>query len=155
MLALKARRERVGLSCAELGRLAGLGVSYVGMMERGQINTQISTVLKLVQIIDTKQTLDPRAVSELRDLFQVVQDLRGWIKNTSESLKRAWLSPAKPGRVIVRTRRTGGRAQFRWHRVGRHRREVGCESDVRTDVCFVARARRRRSWDRKTPFASC
>jgi transcriptional regulator with XRE-family HTH domain len=111
MLALKARRERAKLSSAELGRLAGLGVSYIGMMERGRINAQISTVLKLVQIIDTKQTLDPRAVSTLQDLFQVVDDLRGWIKNTRESLKLGWLSPAEPARVIARMRGTGSRAQ--------------------------------------------
>lgn len=102
MLALKARREGAGLTRAELGTLAGLGVSYVGMMEAGRINPRVSTVLKLVKILDARYERNRDEVDALRDLTQFVDDLRGWIRSTSETLKRSWIasaaSPNKAGR---------------------------------------------------------
>lgn len=98
VLALKARRERSGLSCVELGRLAGLGDSYISKMECGHINIQISTVLKLVQIIDSRIGVSPDAVLELQKLSEIVEDLCGWAGSTSDSLKREWVSTARASR---------------------------------------------------------
>jgi transcriptional regulator with XRE-family HTH domain len=104
LLALKARRERAGLSCAGLGRLAGLGVSYVSQMECGHVNVQIGTILRLVDKIDCRYPLDPRATLKLKYLAEIVGDLRGWVKDTSELLKHGWLTPTIPSKRTTRPR---------------------------------------------------
>lgn len=111
MVALRRRRERAGLTRAELGTLAGLGVSYVGMMENGHINPRVSTVLKLVQIIDARQGLNREVVDILRDLMQFVGDLRGWIGNTSETLKRDWPTPSRSQPVPAASPTETGKAR--------------------------------------------
>lgn len=67
---VRARRRELGVSQEELGDLAGLHRTYVGHLERGEINPSLINILKVAAALD----LD--AADLIRGLSQTVGDPR-------------------------------------------------------------------------------
>jgi transcriptional regulator with XRE-family HTH domain len=49
---IRARREKLGVSQEQLGDLAGLHRTYIGHLERGEINPSLLNILKVAAALD-------------------------------------------------------------------------------------------------------
>ena len=49
---LCAERNRLGLSQDELGQKAGIDGTYVGRIERGEINPTLTTIIPIIEALD-------------------------------------------------------------------------------------------------------
>lgn len=67
---VRARRRELGVSQEDLGDLAGLHRTYVGHLERGEINPSLLNVLKVAAALDVD------AGELIRGLSQTIGDPR-------------------------------------------------------------------------------
>ncbi|WP_228130211.1 helix-turn-helix domain-containing protein [Desulfotalea psychrophila] len=65
--ALRHKRKQMGLSQSELGKRVGLDQKKVSLMENGNPNTRVESLLRLLSALELGVVLQPKADSSQND----------------------------------------------------------------------------------------
>ncbi|MFX1474121.1 MAG: CBS domain-containing protein [Promethearchaeota archaeon] len=98
---LQKLRRKAGLTQAELALRVGISQSLIARIERGQVNPSLTTLRKILEIIEKEREIHYR----IRDLIQ-------WKRRTSKIPLLVWVSPEDKVRRAVHLMKRHGVSQL-------------------------------------------
>ena len=63
-LAVRGERRALGLSQEQVAKRAGVSRKWLSVFERGKVNVELGLVLRLLEALDLKFTVEPKAPTQ-------------------------------------------------------------------------------------------